>query len=117
MVKRTHHPHGLEGYKRDAKYGYSVRLLPETMVWVDEYLMELDEQKTIYRDILLKATKKAKKPYKYTCPICGAMVKGTKKFTLRCEECDEAMVMEAPDDADESLTDAESDESGEAGAA
>lgn len=84
--------HGLTVTKDD-KYGWSRTALTEdTAKWLAE---QGQEAFLIHRRSVPKREKKTAKAHsiKYQCPCCGDSVRSTKPVSVRCNRCDEVMLL------------------------
>ena len=78
-------------------YGYT-SLSPELKFWVENVCKPNEKIFKYYSANKTKpVTTKEKKTFKYTCPVCGLVVKGKRDIEIKCVECDELMEMEGED--------------------
>lgn len=83
--------HGLT-VEKDEKYGWSkTKPNPEALKEINNYMDFIGKDSfNIYREAEPKEEKKEGKKsssIKYVCPVCGAIVRATKKVRVICAEC------------------------------
>ena len=84
--------YGLE-VEQDSKYGFSrTKYSEKTLAWLNAEFPE-ENAFPLYRMKFLEPPKKSNTK-KYVCPVCGAIVRATKEVHVKCEDCDESMVLE-----------------------
>lgn len=90
--KETAEAHGLI-VEKDAKYGFCTTTLTE---YAAEYIETLDGTPfELYRPKVAKvAGKSSSSSRKYTCPMCGMIVRATKEVRIMCADCGVTMMEE-----------------------
>lgn len=84
--------HGLM-VEKDEKYGWAITHLNEDSEKETENFMNFicKESFDLYREAETKEAKEKKggsNSIKYVCPVCGAIIRATKKVRVICAECD-----------------------------
>jgi hypothetical protein len=79
--------------------GYGYTSMSEALkAYVDEVVNPSEEAFEYFRSVPVKQSEgcggRKKTMFKYTCPDCGAEVKGKRDMTIKCGICDVVMRME-----------------------
>ena len=84
-------------------YGYT-SMSDDLKAYMDEVVKPNEEAFEYFRSVPMKLSGgggiRKKNVFKYTCPDCGAEVKGKRDMTIKCGLCDVVMKMEDIDDED-----------------
>lgn len=84
-------------------YGYT-SMSDDLKAYMDEVVKPNEEAFEYFRSVPMKLSGgggiRKKNVFKYTCPDCGAEVKGKRDMTIKCGLCDVVMKMEDVDDED-----------------
>jgi predicted SprT family Zn-dependent metalloprotease len=82
---------------KNVGYGYTA-LSPTLKSWIENVCKPDNEIFKYYSANKTKPTvTRERKTFKYTCPVCGLVVKGKRDIEVKCVECDELMEIEDED--------------------